>query len=116
MNNYKQVCKKCGSKEVARCKWINVNDQEMYDADSGTTLEWCFGECQEQTNIIDSEDFRVWQPEFDENGNIMGHEQDLGSLFSFEVYSSKEKLLEDFPNCKPIEYKYNDIEDFLIIQ
>ena len=56
MNNYKQVCKECGSEEVARCKWVNVNTEEIYEADSGTTLAWCFGECKDQTIIIDIED------------------------------------------------------------
>lgn len=50
-----QVCKNCGSEEVARCKWVNVNTDEIYSsADSGTSLEWCFGECNEQTEIVDT--------------------------------------------------------------
>ena len=58
MNNYLQVCKKCGSTEVARCKWVNVNTEEIYSADSGTTLEWCFGECKSETTIIDINDYK----------------------------------------------------------
>lgn len=54
--NYLQVCKECGSEEVARCKWVNVNTEEIYSADSGTTLEWCFN-CKSETNIIDKEDY-----------------------------------------------------------
>jgi len=54
---YKQVCTKCGSENVARCKWVNVNTDEVYSADSGTTLEWCFGDCNSQTIIEDIEDF-----------------------------------------------------------
>ena len=57
MINTKQVCKDCGSEEVARCKWVNVNDEEIYSADSGTTLEWCFGECKGETNIIEKEEY-----------------------------------------------------------
>jgi hypothetical protein len=53
---YLQVCKDCGSEEVARCKWVNVNTEEIYSADSGTTLEWCF-DCKSETNIIDKEDY-----------------------------------------------------------
>ena len=53
---YLQVCKECGSEEVARCKWVNVNTEEIYSADSGTTLEWCF-DCKSETNIIDKEDY-----------------------------------------------------------
>ncbi|MBE0662839.1 MAG: hypothetical protein IH597_10240 [Bacteroidales bacterium] len=50
--NYKQVCSDCGSEEVARCKWVNVNTDHIYDADSGTVLEWCFN-CNEQTTIVE---------------------------------------------------------------
>src|SRR5438067_1187633 len=57
MTEYKQVCKECGSTEVARCKWVNVNNNAIYDADSGTTLEWCFGRCQGETQIIEEEDY-----------------------------------------------------------
>ena len=58
MANYIQVCSTCGSAEVARCKWVNVNTEDIYDADSGTTLEWCFGECEGETSIIDHDDFK----------------------------------------------------------
>lgn len=66
--NYTMVCQNCGSEEVARCKWVNVNTEEVYDADSGTSLEWCF-KCNEQTEIIDEEDY---EPDEDEEveGNI----------------------------------------------
>jgi hypothetical protein len=53
--NYKQVCNTCGSEEVARCKWVNVNTNEVYSAYSGTELEWCFGDCKSETKIIDVE-------------------------------------------------------------
>jgi len=56
LSTYLQVCKECGSEEVARCKWVNVNTEEIYSADSGTTLEWCFN-CKSETNIIDKEDY-----------------------------------------------------------
>jgi len=56
LSTYLQVCKECGSEEVARCKWVNVNTEEIYSADSGTTLEWCF-DCKSETNIIDKEDY-----------------------------------------------------------
>lgn len=54
--NYKQVCKTCGSEEVARCKWVNVNTDYIYSADSGTNLEWCFGTCKGETTIIEVEE------------------------------------------------------------
>ncbi len=52
--NYKQVCSNCCSEEVARCKWVNVNTGHIYDAESGTVLEWCFN-CKEQTSIIEKQ-------------------------------------------------------------
>jgi len=54
---YFQVCSACGSKEVARCKWVNVNDDTIYDQDSGTTLEWCM-ECEDETSIIEENEFK----------------------------------------------------------
>lgn len=45
-----QICDKCLSSEVARCKWVNVNTDHIYDADSGTYLEWCF-DCNDETTI-----------------------------------------------------------------
>jgi hypothetical protein len=57
-DEYLQVCKYCSSEEVARCKWVNVNTEEIYSADSGTNLEWCF-DCKSETNIIDKEDYET---------------------------------------------------------
>ena len=56
IKNYLQLCKECGSKEVARCKWVNVNTEEIYSNDSGTTLEWCFN-CKNETDIIEEDDY-----------------------------------------------------------
>jgi hypothetical protein len=58
LEEYLQICKDCGSKEVARCKWVNVNTEEIYSADSGTNLEWCFN-CKSETNIINKEDYET---------------------------------------------------------
>ena len=58
LQEYLQICKDCGSKEVARCKWVNVNTEEIYSADSGTTLEWCF-DCKSETNIINKKDYET---------------------------------------------------------
>ncbi len=52
-----QVCNHCGSPEVARCKWVNVNDDTIYNADSGTTLEWCMN-CKEKTTIQGFKEFK----------------------------------------------------------
>lgn len=51
-----QVCKRCGSDEVARCKWVNVNNDTIYSADSGTFLEWCMN-CEDETSIIDQSEY-----------------------------------------------------------
>ena len=58
LEEYLQICKDCGSKEVARCKWVNVNTEEIYSAYSGTNLEWCFN-CKSETNIINKEDYET---------------------------------------------------------
>ena len=55
-----QVCKTCGSEEVARLGWVNANTGELiegYECD----LEWCFGECKSQTKIIDTSDIPLEQ-------------------------------------------------------
>jgi hypothetical protein len=67
MSQHLQVCQRCGGTEVARCKWVNVNNNEIYSEDSGTTLEWCWGECQEQTTIIDQEDYTPQNDEDEED-------------------------------------------------
>lgn len=56
MRHFKQRCESCGSEDVARLQWVNVNTEEVYDADPGIYTEWCFGECEDQTNIISYED------------------------------------------------------------
>lgn len=53
---------------------------------------------------------KIWQPEFDKYGNILGHPKDY--MFSFEVYRTKKELLEDYPNCNPLEYDAEDIEGY----
>lgn len=50
-----------------------------------------------------------FQPELDESGDIKGHPGE--TIFSFEVWQSKDKLMELYPNCNPIEYHGDDIED-----
>ncbi len=57
MTIYKQVCNMCGSEEVARLKWVNVNTDEIYNNDSGTSLEWCM-DCKCETKIIDIDEFK----------------------------------------------------------
>ncbi len=50
--DYKQICDKCGSDQVARLEWVNVNTGEPLSGDPGVYTEWCFS-CEEQTKIIE---------------------------------------------------------------
>jgi len=52
---------------------------------------------------------KFYQPQINDEGTIVGHEDE--EIFSFEVWSSKENLLKQFPNCVVIEYTFDDIED-----
>lgn len=52
-----------------------------------------------------------YQPKIDNEGNIAGHENWPAKLYSFQVWRKKENLLRDYPNCTPIKYSGNDIED-----
>lgn len=47
----KQICSNCGSDQVARTRWVNPNDDSVYSEDCWSDLEWCWGECQEETTI-----------------------------------------------------------------
>lgn len=54
MNINIQCCKTCGSLEVARLNWVNVNTDEIYyDKDTEIYTEWCYGFCNSETSIID---------------------------------------------------------------
>ncbi len=50
--NYKQICYNCGSDQVARLEWVNVNTGEPISGDPGVYTEWCFN-CENQTRIIE---------------------------------------------------------------
>lgn len=50
-----------------------------------------------------------WQPEFDNNGNVIGHES--ATVYSFQVWKKKKNLLQDYPNCKPLPYSSGAIEE-----
>jgi hypothetical protein len=52
----------------------------------------------------------VWQPEFDDNAKVVGHENE-DSPFSFEVWHQKKNLLKVYPNCNPEEYDLDGIEE-----
>ncbi len=52
-DNYKQICKKCRSRNVARLKWVNPNTDEIYNnVYAGIDTEWCM-DCRDETTIID---------------------------------------------------------------
>lgn len=57
---------------------------------------------------------KYYQPKIDDNGDIEGHSGE--NCFSFEVWSTKEKLIEDYPNCTPIEYSGDDIEEMSFVR
>jgi hypothetical protein len=53
MSDNLQKCKSCGSLEVARLQWVNVNTNEVYpNQESGTDLEWCM-DCKSETRIVE---------------------------------------------------------------
>lgn len=52
---------------------------------------------------------KIYQPEFTDAGNIKGHETE--SIWSFQVWRSRENLLKEYPNCTPVEYDEDDIEE-----
>lgn len=53
---------------------------------------------------------KVWQPEFDDEGRAIGYDLN-SSPHSFQVWRKKENLLQDFPNCIPVEYDEDGIEE-----
>ena len=58
MNNYKQVCSKCGSDDVYRLKWQNVNTEEVdSNIESGINNEYCnnCGNCYENLIVYESD-------------------------------------------------------------
>lgn len=63
----------------------------------------------EEIVTLDHKIEKYYQPEFNGYGKIIGHEQD--TCYSFQVWHKKKNLLKKFPNCKPVEYSGNDIED-----
>lgn len=50
-----------------------------------------------------------YQPEINDEGNIVGHETE--HIWSFEVWRKKKNLLRDYPNCTPLKYDEDGIED-----
>lgn len=71
---------------------------------------WLLGADVEEIVTLDQKKAEhYYQPKFDDHGNVVGHEYD--TCWSFQVWHKKKNLLKEFPNCKPIRYSGNDIED-----
>lgn len=54
------------------------------------------------------DEFDFYQPEIDEAGFVIGHEDEV-NIYSYEVWSSKEALMEQYPSCNPIGYTRDQI-------
>lgn len=50
-----------------------------------------------------------YQPKFDGKGDIAGHKGE--HIYSFQVWRKKKNLIKEYPNCKPLRYSGNDIEE-----
>lgn len=90
--------------EKAKSKFV-----EKINSEIGEHLEYIVDDEECPYGTFNEEVEVFYQPEIDEEGMIVGHPED--SIFSFEVWRSKENLLKDFPECNPIEYTRDDIED-----
>ncbi len=77
-------------------EWITNYIREMYNESFGDEEYEAYCEAQDEAGedpleyakwkiIKDSKE--IWQPKFDDNGNVKGHEHD--TLYSFQVFSSK---------------------------
>lgn len=54
-----QVCKHCESIQVARCKWVNPNTNEIYhNEEFNIILEWCMN-CKSETIIIEDDSIKA---------------------------------------------------------
>lgn len=106
-------------------KWANSGLNSVFEMmDKKDLLTWEFHKAR-KIKVIESvkqpdkeglqqplEDSKLkyYQPDIDINGNIVGHEYAKG-FHSFMVWHSEDKLLEAYPNCTPIEYSGDDIEE-----
>lgn len=53
---------------------------------------------------------KIYQPEFeDDSHRIKGHPE--AEVYSFQVWRIKKNLLKEYPNCTPISYQKEDIEE-----
>jgi hypothetical protein len=82
---------------------------EKVNEEIGEHLEYIVDDEECPYGTFDEEVVVFYQPELDDLGDIKGHPGE--SIFSFEVWRSKENLLKNCPNCTPIEYKKGDIEN-----
>lgn len=52
-----------------------------------------------------------WQPEYNDNGRLIGHEDDKDPPFSFCVWRYRKNLLEYYPKCNPLRLEDGDVEE-----
>lgn len=90
--------------EKAVPKFMEKVNQEI-----GEHLEYITDDEECPYGTFDEEVEVFYQPELDEFGDVKGHPGE--TIFSFEVWRSKENLLKDLPNCNPIKYSKYDIEN-----
>lgn len=53
---------------------------------------------------------KVYQPAFNDNGKVIGHENEEAP-YSFQVWRKKKNLLKQYPNCIPEKYDADGIEE-----
>jgi len=57
VNGTLYVCKECGTDNVGTTRFVNPNENEVLDHFHGTDLNWCFGNCKDETTLVDSIDY-----------------------------------------------------------
>jgi hypothetical protein len=60
-------------------------------------------------DVVPEEEIAYWKPKHDFLGQMIGHEDH--SLDEEYVWLSKEKLLEEYPNCIPVALRQDDIKE-----
>ena len=111
-NNYKIKITGSGTPEQLATKLRSLA-LEMISTDTEGKFDEEFDGRSFEDEILYTEvqklDGVYYQPEIDENGAVKGH---VGQIISsFIVWRDKDNLMKDFPNCTPIEYSGDDIED-----
>ncbi len=85
------------------------NLYEKVRLETGENLEKIEDDTECPYGIFNSEVETFYQPETNEEGMIVGHEDE--QCFSIEVWKSKELLMQTYPNCKPLELTREYVEN-----